>query len=141
MEALSMRDGNFKSQEQEMLEEYGWFVHYVFETDKNELKGLANIHTHGILENFNHLDVQIVLPLSPEVAHPVLVEVVEKIKNGTTFKDNEVSSEVLYDMDVYFLKFNEGNREVLRVMLPDPKGSLPNERECDEMYKRQLEII
>lgn len=37
----------FHEREQEMLREYGWFVHYVFDVD-DSMDGMANIHTHGV---------------------------------------------------------------------------------------------
>lgn len=130
-----------KQNEQRMLTEHGWYVHYVFETDKNEFGGLANIHTHGLKENFNHPDIQVVMPIASETVHPVLVGLVEDIKRGETFKENERSSKVLRGMDVYFAPFKENGRDVLRLILPDPQGRLPLDDGCDEIYKQQMNNI
>lgn len=127
--------------ERELLENPGWFVHYVFETDAGELNGMANYHTHGLSKNFNHPDIQITLPIDPNVVHPVLNGMVRDIKNGKVFHENERSSEVLRGMDVYFKAYREGRRWVLRMLLPDPNGKLPFEEGCEEIYTKQLEEL
>lgn len=127
--------------EESLLKEYGWYVHYFFETPEGELNGLANIHTHGLKENFNHPDLQIVLPLAPETAHPVLTSIVNQIKGGEKFVAKERYSNVLQGMDVCFASYTENNRSVLRLMIPDPKGYLPDNQLCEDIYKRQLELL
>ena len=47
--------------EKELLKKYGWFPHKVTEYDPQSPTGF-NMHTHGILENFDHPDFQIVVP-------------------------------------------------------------------------------
>lgn len=43
----------------EMLEEYGWYMDIVPAEEYDEIH--ANYHTHGVQDNFNHMDFQIVL--------------------------------------------------------------------------------
>ena len=138
---LDKRIQTMKEKEQRMMNEHGWIVHYVFETEEDSLNGLANIHTHGLAENFGHPDIQLVLPIAPETIHPVLHGIVHDIKNGKVFHANERSSEVLQGMDVYFAPYTEHDREVLRLMLPDPNGRLPFEEGCEEIYARQTENL
>lgn len=130
-----------QERERELLQEHGWIVHYVFETEESSLNGLANIHTHGLAENFGHPDIQVVLPISPETIHPVLHGLVHDIKEGKVFPANERSSEVLQGMDVFFAPYMENDREVLRMYLPDPNGLLPFEEDCEEIYARQTEQL
>lgn len=138
---MKKRIETVREREQQLLSEHGWIVHYVFESADASLNGLANIHTHGVAENFGHPDIQIVLPIAPETIHPVLLGLVQSLKEGKVFEANKRSSEVLRGMDVYFAPYTEGDREVLRLMLPDPKGRLPFEEDCEELYKRQLEEL
>lgn len=62
--------------EKQMIEEHGWVFHYVYETKGGELNGLANIHTHGIEENFQHKDIQVVLPIMAQTIHSILAGIV-----------------------------------------------------------------
>lgn len=130
-----------RDHEKQLLKEHGWLIHYVFETEESSLNGLANIHTHGLAETFGHMDLQVVLPIAPETIHPVLHGIVHDIKNGKVFHPNERSSEVLQGMDVYFAPYTEHDRDVLRLILPDPNGRLPFEEDCDAFYKRQTEEL
>lgn len=128
-------------QEQEMLNLYGWYVHYV--TDFKELrdKGMANIHTHGVSETFNHLDIQVVLPLSPEIIHPVLVKVVERIQMGETFEEHTHYRDIFFDKNVCFVIREEGGRQVLRMLIPDSNGRFPFEEGCEKSFVVQIEEI
>lgn len=139
-----MDENNFKKvleEQEEMLEKHGWVVHFVFESYEGELNGMANIHTHGLKENFDHYDLQIVLPVKPELAHSVLSGIAEAIKEGRTFKPEVLTKGVLRNFDVIFRVYEEAEREVLRLFLPDPNGKLPFEEDCEEIYKRQMEKI
>lgn len=131
---------NMVSKEQEMLEEHGWLVHFVFESN-GELNGLANCHTHGLLENFGHKDLQIVLPISPENAHPLLSGIVSQIKEGRVFEPDIATSKVISNFDVFFKEFEENERTVLRLILPDPNGKYPSDEDCEDPYNRQFEIL
>lgn len=107
-----------KNEQQDLLDKYGWYMHYVF--DKNgEYNGLSNIHTHGLKESFNHLDLQAALPLRPEIIHLVFSTIIEHIKNGIVFLPNSSSDEVIQWYAVYFKEFTENGRSVLRVIFPE----------------------
>jgi hypothetical protein len=126
---------------EQMMEEHGWIVHYVFETDKREFNGLCNIHTHGLEQNFDHPDFQVVLPLDPKVIHPVLSGMVADVKQGKQFLANVRDNRVLSGMDVMFKEFEENGRTVLRLIVPDPNGLLPDQEGCQEPYSRQFEEL
>jgi len=129
-----------QNEQQEMIKEHGWFMHYVFE-HHGELNGLANIHTHGLKENFNHPDIQVVLPLPPEVIHGVFSGIVEDVKNGRAFKPDVATKEVLQGYDVYFKEYTENGRKVLRLILPDPQGKFPFDEDCLDDYKSQFDVL
>src|ERR1035437_3523729 len=81
------RDGMeaVRKKEQAMIEKHGWYVHFVPGDTKVPFE--MNIHTHGLFENLEHTDLQICMSMDPEVAHSVLVNVIEdNIKKGKTFE-------------------------------------------------------
>lgn len=130
-----------ENREKGMIEEYGWVVRYVFETEKKEFGGLANIYTVGLPQSYGHQDLQIVLPIPQHVAHGVLSEMVMAIQNGQTFESDTVSDKVLRGFDVELKEYHdeEVGASHLRVLLPDPQGFLPSHPDCDPMYAKQLD--
>ncbi|WP_066297456.1 DUF4262 domain-containing protein [Bacillus sp. FJAT-29937] len=118
-----------------------WTVHYVFETELCEFGGLCNYHTHGLKENYDHLDFQVVLPLNPKTIDPILGMMVNQIKEGRVFESDKKAGQVLRGFDVLFKEFHDGNRKVLRLILPDPNGKFPGDEGCQEPYSRQLEEL
>lgn len=128
-----------KQKEMEMMKKYGWIVHYIFPTEESEEPQMVNIHTHGLQESYNHLDIQMTLPVDQATAHGVLGTVVMHIKDGKTFKAEETSDVVLEGFDVYFFAATEDGRDVLRIVLPDPNGKMPFDEDCEKVYNRQLE--
>lgn len=126
-------------QERVAMEEHGWVVHYVYESKEDELNGMANLHTHGLFENFRHRDLQVILPIQMNSIHPIFSLLAQKIKkDGVVFEPDVRYSDVLEGFDVLFKVYNEGDREVLRLLLPDPNGKLPIDKDCDRVYQRQL---
>jgi len=121
------------------LKKHGWYAHFV--PDESFPLGM-NIHTHGLLEgdlHLHHLDLQIVLPLQPEVAQGVLHAVTAKIKGGKVFQDGEKYDGILKaGFLVAFAKALEGERIVLRIILPDPDGKI-DKAEMDPDYARQYD--
>lgn len=124
----------------ESLQKYGWFAHYVGELEGQPLDreaNLVNFHTHGLNDTHNHLDFQVVLPVPPKVCHSIFWRLVNLIEEGRVFEEDEVTSGVIgNDYQVTFKKVREGNRQVLRVIMPDASGNL-DEDELSGMYKEQ----
>lgn len=69
-------------------------------------------------EKYNHLEFQIVLPLSPETIGRILNLLGDRVRNGNCFHDGEMASDVLVGYDVKLRKMVEDGEELLRVMLP-----------------------
>lgn len=116
---------------QKLLDKQGWFFDY------EEIDGpLANIHTHGLVENLHHTDLQIVLKLDEETAGTLLHSIIENIKGGYTYYEGR-SNKVIEDLEVEFKKFKEDGRDVLRLIIPDQDGRFPNEEGCSEPYSKQ----
>jgi len=105
------------------MEEYGWYAHFV--TDEDEAPYGYNIHTHGLDITCKHLDLQICCPIPAEVAHSIMITIVDKIKKGKVFSSGEPAiTGIIQNYRVLFVEATECNRPVLRVILPDPTGCL-----------------
>ena len=128
------RDGLEAVQQKEtaMIQEHGWFVHFVPGSDVPY--GL-NIHTHGLFEVLDHLDLQICLSMDPQTAHNILGEVIEDhIKKGEKLVAGEKYEKIIGNgYKVLFLNAKEGDRNVLRLIFPDKDGGF------DGVMSKQLE--
>ena len=116
------------SEEQLLLEEYGFYMHNVL--DPND-SSYMNIHTHGIRENFNHLDLQIVYPTSVETASYLFQFLLHHIKKGKSFENETILPNMLGakgDYPIGFCKRVEGDRTVLRIILPDVEGMVTKDK-------------
>lgn len=122
-----------------MMEEYGFIIHSVFPTDENDAS--YSHHTHGLKENFNHMDLEIALPLPQQLAGQIIHSMVDQIKEGASFEDKLTSDKVIMNYDVHLVRVNEDGREVLRVILPDPEGRFPFDEDCRDIYNRQLDGV
>lgn len=111
-------------QEDQYMETYGWFAHLV--ADPYIATGF-NYHTHGFDKSLGHLDLQIVLPLLPKKCHSIAKTIYDQIGFGKKFEHGHGT--VIPHLDgsrywVRFIKVQEGDRDVLRVILPAPDGKL-----------------
>lgn len=116
-----------RAREKELMEKYGWYAHIVMD-DEQSPTGF-NYHTHGFTESFNAPDIQIVIPIQPEIAHAIADTIVAALQSGKKFQTNQRESAVLQGHDVMFVEAVENGREVWRVVLPDQNNQL----EIDKM--------
>lgn len=131
---------DFKAREKELMDEYGFVIHNVF-PDSND-GSLWSHHTHGLKENFGHMDLEIVLPINPNIANAVLHGMVECIKEGECYENKLISDKVIRDYEVQLIKVHDENgRELLRVILPDANGKFPSDKDCADVYKNQLDDL
>lgn len=121
----------FYEQDIQLIKQYGWMAHYV---PDEELP--MNIHTHGLKENFNHTDIQIVMRFRPEVAQTLLHLIVREIEAGKKYETGQLYDD-LFNMPFEFKKAMECDRLVLRMIIPDPNGFFPNDPNVEEEYKKQ----
>lgn len=109
--------------EQTQIEKEGWFVHFV-SGDKDYALG-ANYHTHGIAENLDHPDLQICFPMSGQTVLGLLHNIVNRIKAGEEFlPDHDYADIAGNDYLVRMVEATEGERPVLRVIIPGKNGVL-----------------
>lgn len=130
---------DLKEFERNMMDKYGFVIHNVFPDTDGEV--LWSHHTHGLRENFNHIDLEIVLPIDPQLVGSLFHGMVEAIKEGESFENKLTSDKVIRNYEVQLVKVNDGKRELLRVVLPDANGYFPSDGNCSEIYKNQLDDL
>ena len=131
---------DFMRQQEEMIKKYGFVIHNVFPSEEDE-DILYSIHTHGLKENFNHMDLEVVLPMNPNIVAGIFHGMVDSIKDGETFEDKSTSDRVIQNFDVQLVRVNDGARDLLRIVLPDENGKFPCDKDCADIYKNQLDDI
>jgi len=110
-----------KKIEADCIKKFGWYAHLVTNDDK--CPSGVNGHTHNVKEAYGHKDLQICLPIQPEILNGLLTTVVDEIKKGKKFE-----SGVEYDnifsggFKAKFLDAFECGRPVLRLLIPDKNG-------------------
>ncbi len=105
------------------MNKYGWICHFVATGDEQTSTGF-NAHTHGLQENHQHADFQIVIPLPEKVAHAIFITLADRVKAGEKFAAGQKLDEVIQQMQVKLIDAVECGRAVLRVILPDKAGKL-----------------
>lgn len=107
----------FKKHQDEMMKKFGWVIHYVSPVPGDDR---FNVHTHGVLEKYNHPDIQIMAKgLKPEISADIIHDVVARIKDGEKFTPGGKYDKIIKNLDVKFESAMEGGRTVLRVIFPD----------------------
>lgn len=107
--------------QQGMLDKYGWYSHHV---NDPEVGMGANYHTHGLSDRRDHLDLQLVCPLPMPVSQMLFYNVVTRIEAGEKFKHGDTADRIASGFPVKFVDAEEGERSVLRIILPDKEGNL-----------------
>lgn len=130
------RDGMeaVRKRELENIKQYGWYAHIII--DEQKCPYHVNIHTHHVFESFNHLDFQICFKLDPNILHTILINTVEAVQNGKSFKPGDIAFDIIENYPVTFIKKQEEGRDVLRIIIPDESGCL-NYDEIHPFYKEQ----
>jgi hypothetical protein len=120
-----------------LIEKYGWASHYV-PLDQYHI----NYHTHGVQENYNHYDLQIVLPLEMGTANGLAGRIIEDIKQGKVFEPGMVYYGYLKEgYPITFKIYSECGRSVLRIILCDQNKLIPTDEGCDIYYKKQIDVL
>lgn len=118
------------------MKKFDWLVHYVINTYGPG--GITNAHTHG-MKWYNHMDFQIVLPVSMEQSALLLNTIGEEVQKGRRFKLGHYSGEV-FSCDFRLIIRRETGRNVFRLIFPDPYMRFPEHPLCEVPYKYQTEI-
>lgn len=132
-------EAKFAKEQNELMDKYGWIAHYV--ADDSDYPLGANFHTHGMAENFGHLDLQVVFPVDPQIVHSLFWNVFNRIKEGEQFKDGDTAERIAGGG--YLVKFVdaiENGRPVLRIILPDKDGNLDRDTLTGSMAQQYDDI-
>lgn len=112
-----------------------WMIHYVL--DQHGPGNICNGHTHG-MENYGHLNFQIVLPIVQEQMALLLNTICFKVREGMKFEPGEYPMEnEVYSCAFRLQKVRETGRDVLRIILCDPNFRFPEDPDCQEPYQYQ----
>lgn len=123
-----------------------WIIHLVAngvtceecgEVENSFIPGCCNAHTHG-MEKYGHQDFQLVLALPPQEIGRILNTFGRAVQNGSKFYNGQFVNGIYEDCAVQLLEFDEGDRRVLRVIIPDRHNVFPYESECEFPYAMQL---
>jgi len=122
------------------LEEYGWYAHLVYNDPKYPYN--CNIHTHGFQANFSHPDLQICMPLDPQVVQGVLIGALKQIEEGAKFEVGQIAYNFIKEgYPVTFARSEECGREVLRIILPDQNKNLDPDTMAPEFSEQWLNTL
>lgn len=134
-----------------------WVIHYItneiiqqakkednkqkkVEEEKFFPDNLCNVHTHG-LDAFAHKDFQVVLDIGKESIVYILNLLADRVRDGEVFSAGEKVKGVYADCEIKLAAAKEGNREVLRVLIPDDANRFPGEDDCSYPYSEQDRVI
>ncbi len=124
-----------KRKQKKSLKKYGWYSHYI--KDDSDCPYDVNYHTHGVKNNFDHPDFQIVFPIDVQISHNILFDIIDRVKKGKKFKVGVSYKGILTNnYKLKFIKAQESERDVLRLIFPDEAGNL-DLVDMEESYQRQ----
>ena len=132
--------------EQEQVDKHGWFTHFVGETEEHKVGPMGvDFHTHGIYFKYGHPDLQIVLPINPDLANGLFWTCVRHIQNGKSFLPWDTATKVVGNgYRVKFIPVIEGDgdsrRHVLRIIIPDADGHLDSNNLCGQYVEQYADL-
>ena len=112
-----------------------WIIHYIID-DHGPFPNLCNAHTHG-MEEYNHLDFQVVINFPAEHYCYLLNTIAMRVKKGEIFQDGDMVSGLYTDCDIRLKQVRETGRDVLRLIIPDKHNCFPDNPACMAQYKYQ----
>ena len=113
----------FNKLESDSIKKVGWYTHFVFNESPDEFPYGTNIHTHGIAENFDHLDLQFCMRVSPEIANGIMWAAFRLIKSGTKLEPGKEYNDILTGYKVKAILARELGRNVILIILPAKDGT------------------
>lgn len=119
----SMSVESREAAEKKALKDMGWYCHAVPGGDSESPTGI-NYHTHGCQESYGHMDFQVVAGVPPEAGYALFSNLIGLVKKGRKFENRDTSDEIIENMPVMLVEAQEDGRTILRVIIPDKKGTL-----------------
>lgn len=114
--------------EKEILDRVGWLIHYILGDPL--FPNQTNIHTHGLPDKYNHPDIQICLHISAEMATGIIHSIISNIQNGFKYEAGQSYDNIFKNYDIQVVERMEGERHLLRFLLPDKKNTLDTPPYC-----------
>ena len=113
-----------------------WYIHSVFQTpDLPEY--IQNNHTHGMQEEYEHYDFQMLINLGANEISRLLNTISFRVQEGEIFKNGQMVSGLYEDCNIRLDLFRETGRDVLRLIIPDKDNRFPEDPLCKKPYKYQ----
>ncbi len=128
-----------------MIKNIDWVIHFVAngvacaecgKAENSFIEYACNAHTHG-MEKYGHPDFQMVLHTNLQDISYILNTLGWRVQNGERFQPGDLVSGIFLDCDVRLDEFEECDRKVLRVIIPDGKNRFPEDPECKYPYSFQ----
>ena len=106
--------------------------------EDNFIDNACDAHTHG-LDQYGHLELQIVLNYTPHIICYILNTLGNNIRNGTRYKAGDKIEGLFADCPIRLdaAKDCEGV-DILRVIIPDKFNRWPEDPACMVTYKHQI---
>lgn len=125
-----------------MSKETNWIIHYVSDrfacsSEEREFAFspyICDAHTHGLMENYNHPEFQVVLDLGDSRIAFLLNRLGSMVKEGRRFKSGDLVSGIIDDYDLQLFELADDAGKVLRVIIPDKNHHFPEDLNCEFPY-------
>lgn len=104
----------------ESLQTFGWYTH----CERHDCNSPTHFsaRTFGLPDNFNHPDLQIVIPAQDKFTHIVFSNAIDKIKEGIKFKADDLTTydDIIYNgYKVKFIPISNGTETLYRIIFPN----------------------
>ena len=123
-----------------------WVIHLVKngvacaccgEVENGFVQYACNSHTHGMAK-YNHSDFQLVLSLPDNEIGRILNTLGLRVQAGERFHNGDLVEGIYLDCPVRLQEFEECDRTVLRVVIPDKQNRFPEDTNCEYPYTLQI---
>lgn len=112
-----------------------YIIHYVGDPSYG---GYIDAHTHGLVENFSHKDLQIVFPYETPQTATLLNRLIDAIDKGTKFEVGIKYPGFFTSCDIEFIEVQDRGRVLLRLLIPDGDCISPLNPLCEKFYRGQV---
>lgn len=99
-----------------------------------------NVHPHGTTQ-YGHMDLQMVLQAPQKDICCILNALRKRVQSGKSFKAGDIVEVIFLDCPVRLDAFQECDRTVLRVIIPDGNNRFPEDSTCDYPYSLQTHTM
>lgn len=121
--------GKYTKHGETILKDFLRLKYILMYIELSDERGLYNIHTRGLVENYNHIELQIVAPFNQNIANMLIKTCVDNIKTGKRYNEGDiVYNEICDKLNVTFVNRETQSHgqilKVLRIIFPDKMGQI-----------------